>query len=265
MRLRLAAVVAVFTAGCAFASPIGTLGVGSSGVVVATLTSILFTPDSAGLPPGVCPGPTCWNGDVNTGTNLSFAGGPLIQQEGILINNGAPFGSAPPANAGLFNPFLQFALHDNLEFTLTGVDAGSPNTNCVGLLSSQSCSIDVNGTPSPVVLQRQGSGTIVSISFFGLATDGSGLSTWTGGFSATIPDTLPVDILEHFCGADLVCSAAEVALGTSLTVPSVSGSFNATVVPVVVPEPGTISLLLGGAGFMVIGLVRRKRMASGKR
>jgi hypothetical protein len=225
------------------------LGIGSSGVVDATLTSILFTPDLSAN--GVCPGNPC-NGQVNSGTDLTFAGGPLTPGDGILINGGVPFGTPPPAGATFFNPFLQFANHANLQFFLLGVDPGSTNTNCVGLVTGESCSILVNGTPSPVILTRSGTNTNVAISLFGIVTDGTGSSLWTGGFSATIPNRTPLQILQYFCGADNTCSPAEVAGSPTLEVRSTSGSFFSTAIP----EPNTTALL--GAGLILLSLGLRR-------
>lgn len=249
MSVRKLLVTVLCLGGSAIAAPIGTLGIGSSGVVNATLTSILFTPDLGFV--GACPGTTC-NGDVNTGTTLTFAGGPLTPNEGILINGGLPLGTPPPANATFFNPFLQFALHPNLTYTLLGVNPGSPNTNCVGLGNGQSCSILENGTPSPVLLTANGPNTVVSISLFGVASDGSGTSNWVGGFSATLPNTTPLDILQFFCGTDNSCSPAEIANSPTLQVRSTSGSFFATAVP----EPNTTVLL--GAGLILLSLTLRR-------
>lgn len=237
--------------GCAFASPIGTLGIGSSGVVNATLTSILFTPDASATCPAF--GGAC-NGEVNSGTNLTFAGGPLALTEGILINGGFALGTPPPAGATFFNPFLQFALHPNLTYTLLGVSPGSSNTNCAGLGSGQSCSILEGGTPSPVVLTANGAGgSTVSISLLGTASDGVGSSSsWTGLFSATIPNMTPLQIEQFFCGADAFCSASEIANSPNLEVRSTSGSFFATAVP----EPNTTAML--GAGLILLSLTLRR-------
>jgi hypothetical protein len=217
--------------------------------VNATLTSILFTADPAAM--GLCPGATC-NGDVNTGTTLAFAGGPLATNEGILINGGLPFGTPPPVGATFFNPFLQFASHPSLQYFITGVDTGSANTNCAGLANGESCSILVNGVASPVVLTRNGTNTNVAISLFGIATDGTGWSAWSGGFSATMPSISPLQIVQFFCGADAVCSAAEVSNSPTLQVRSTSGSFFATAIP----EPNTTVLL--GAGLILLSLTLRR-------
>ncbi|MEO8369707.1 MAG: PEP-CTERM sorting domain-containing protein [Candidatus Solibacter sp.] len=249
MRVRLLLVSVLSLGGYAFASPIGTLGIGSSGVVNATLTSILFTADPGAL--GVCPGAPC-NGDVNTGTTLTFSGGSLTTNEGILINGGLPFGTPPPGSAGTFNPFLQFAMNPGLLFFISGVDPGSSVLNCAGLTNGQSCSINVAGTPSPVLLTRNGTNTNVSISLFGVAVDASGSSNWTGGFSATIPNQTPLQIEQFFCGADAICTAAEAAASPTLEVRSTSGSFFATAVP----EPNTTVLL--GAGLILLSLTLRR-------
>lgn len=234
--------------GCAFASPIGTLGIGSSGVVNATLTSILFTSDTS----ATCPANNC-NGEVNSGTNLTFAGGPLLVTEGIVINGGFPLGTPPPAGATFFNPFLQFALHSNLTYTLLGVSPGSSNTNCAGLSPGQSCSILEGANSSPVVLTSNGNGSTVTIGLFGIASDGVGSSSsWTGLFSATIPNLTPLQIEQFFCGSDAFCSASEIANSPTLEVRSTSGSFFATAVP----EPNTTAML--GAGLILLSLTLRR-------
>ena len=250
-KLKTTALMLFLASGSAFASPIGILGLGSSGFVEATLTSLNWTPDPSAFP---VPGPP-WNADVNSATTLVFAGGPLVTTEGVLINGGQPFGSPPPAGAGVFNPFLQFELHPNLQYFLTGVSPGSSNTNCAAVVSTgQSCSINVAGSTSPVVLTLIGTETVVSIGMSGFATDGAGSSLWTGGFSSTIPNITPEQILLFFCPSG-ACTAADVTAGRTLDVRSVSGSFSASSVP----EPGTVTLLISGLGLMVAGVVRRRR------
>jgi hypothetical protein len=238
------------------ASPVGILGSGSSGTLSATLISLTWNTDSAALP---VPGPP-WNEDVNSGTNLSFAGcsgvlgspGCLFLREGILVNNGNPFcgGANTTTCPGGATPlpvttFLQFESHPNLIFEMTAI-AGGSSTNCL-VNATVSCSI----AGSPVVLTPLGaSGTSASIGFIGIASDAGipGLSlpgsasNWSGGFNVTIPNMTPAQITAFFCPGG-ACNA-----NTVLNLTSVGGSFAASAVP----EPGAASLLL--IGLILVGL-----------
>lgn len=265
MKLRLAAstfLLLLVLAAVASASPVGLLGSGSSGTLDATLVSLTWNPDPAALP---IPGPP-WNEDVNTGTNLSFNGcsgvlgspGCLFTQEGILVNNGAPLcggtnttNCSGGAEAFPVSTFLQFESHPNLIFELTGV-AGGSSTNCL-VNATVSCSI----AGSPVVLTPLGaSGTSASIGFFGIASDAGipGLtqlghnSTWTGGFSVTIPNMTPAQITNFFCPGG-VCNP-----NADLRLTSVSGSFAATAIP----EPSTISMIAIGVALVTLSQIRRR-------
>lgn len=264
MKLRLAAstfLLLLVLAVAASASPVGVLGSGSSGTLDATLVSLTWNPDPAAIPQ---PGP--WNEDVNTGTNLSFSGcsgvlgspGCLFAQEGILVNNGAPLCGGTNtttcpggAEALPVTTFLQFESHPNLIYELTGIAAGS-STNCL-VNATVSCSI----AGSPVVLTPLGTtGTSASIGFFGIASDAgiAGLtqlghnSTWTGGFSVTIPNMTPAQITNYFCPGG-VCNPSRI-----LDLTSVSGSFAATAIP----EPGTVSMIVIGVALVTLSQVRKR-------
>jgi hypothetical protein len=254
MKLTWAIVASLAAIGTTYANPVGTLGIGSGSGINATATSIDWLLDPNAL---FCPG-GC-NGDVTATSNLTFDGGALVTSEGVVINNKQAFGTPPPAGAGVFNPFLQFPNNPALTFTLTGVEAGSTNHDCSTATSSIGCSIVVNGITSPVVLFRSGpSGSFVTISMSGFATDATGPSDWTGGFSATIPNRTPLQIAQFFCGADQNCTAAEALASPTLPITTNSGSFTASFTPSGVPEPGTISLFLGGVALLGLGGWKRK-------
>ena len=236
------AVLALATfAPSASAGVIGTLFTGSSGLITVTTTSITWDADASGLPVG------SWNGDVTTGTNLTFLGctgglgssGCLSVREGVDINHLAPLVSG--VTPFPIDGFLTFATHALLDFTLTGVSPGSANLNCIGLAIGGSCSV-VAGSPIILTLLTNNR-TSVQMSMFGTASDGSGLlSNWTGGFSATLPTMTPADVEAFFLAHPNDSISA-----------SNSGSFFATTVP----EP--VSMALIGGGLLALAVIRRRK------
>jgi hypothetical protein len=215
----------------------GTLNTGSSGTVTVTMNSITWDHDPGSISSGT------WNGEVANGTNLTFQGctgglgspGCLVNGGGIAINHLAPLVNGVTSLP--IDGFLTFAGVPALNFTLTGIFPGSSNTNCSGLLVGDSCSVFAG---SPIILTLSATNrTQVVMSMFGTATDGSGvLSNWTGGFSATLPNTTPAQIAASFA-ADRNASISA----------SNSGSFSATPVPITPPPPpppGNIKVTGGG-------------------
>jgi hypothetical protein len=172
--------------------------------------------------------------------------------------------------------FLTFAAHPNLVFELDAV----PNNGfpmCTPTWTTGTCSIYINGSPSPVFLTGsttfQGGASAVGIDFSGVASDAGtgglhtlGNSTWGGSYSATIQpgavpgraNSYPGDILLYFCPSG-TCTSADIGRGTVLSVLSVSGTFSATIIP----EPSTASLVLIGGALVAVGLKKVKRGAKG--
>jgi hypothetical protein len=96
----------------------------------------------------------------------------------------------------------------------------------------------------------------------GTATDSMGSSIWIGGFDASIPNMTPLQVAQHFCGADGSCTLAEMLApppgATPVHLLQQLGTFTATASNT--PEPGTVSLIMGGIGLVALGgLKRRKR------
>jgi hypothetical protein len=240
----------------ASASPVGVLGLGSDGGVTATLTSLQFLPDPTSNPAG-----PPWDAAVNNTTTLAFAGGPLGVGEAVEINNNTAFVAGSPLPV---NFFFRFAAHPNLDFSLTSVIASGAQTNCAAAVANgQTCSLLIAGQESPVVLQANGTGgTIVSITFAGVATDGVGpASNWVGSFSPTIPNMTPEQIATALCpnydAQGHACTTADVGAGHSVNVPSNSGSFTATMTAQT-PEPGTVSMIMIGVALVTLSQVRRR-------
>lgn len=227
------------------ATIIGSLAVGSSGDVTATLTTLKFDP-----------------GAVTAATSLAFSGcggvlgsaGCLAGGEGVIINNDVPFGPAMPPS---FDHFLKFSgsgvTHQDLDFDLTTVFPGSPNANCASISLFQSCSVYVG---SPVVLTEFASGTVASLALGGLATDGTSTAKWLGSLSSTFPGISALGVQQFFCPSG-TCTAADFANNNSLTT-SYSGTFIARIVPT--PEPSSIFL----TGFGLLLLARLSRIVREK-
>jgi hypothetical protein len=224
----------------------GTLNVGSGGTATVSLSSLLFNPDPSSTPVG-----PPWNAEVASGTTLSFTGGPLNVTEGILINGGAPITSTP------ITSFMTFAAHPNLVFNLAAFGSGSSNTNCASVVSiGQSCSVF---TGSPVVLTLTPTGTSVSFSLNGKASDTgvAGLATgssYIGSFSTPLVTPLPngasptpANVQSYLCPNATAsgCQPADFALNRSITSPF-GGQFIASAIP----EPAGMGL----AGLVLMGL-----------
>jgi hypothetical protein len=221
-----------------------------------SLAAIQFLPDPSAIPPG-----PPWNADVNNNTTLTFTGGPLNTGEGVEINNNTPLF----LNAVLpIDNFFRFAAHPLLDFELTAVVPSGAQTNCqLAVTNGQSCSLLINGSVGPIVFQANGSGgTIASLTLSGLASDtgviGPNSSNWVGSFSPTIPNLTPLQIATFLCPNYIAqgnaCTAADIALGRTITITSNSGSFTAEA-----PEPGTVSMIVFGLALTISQIRKRRR------
>lgn len=237
------AVVFLFSSAMpASATVSGTLLTGSAGTITYSATSITINVDPSSTPPG-----PPWNGEVANATSLTFAGcasgvlgnvGCLAVTEAIEFAKNAPITGVLAAN----NPFIQFAAHPLLQFTVTAIGPGSPSTNCATVVTiGDSCSPFAG---SPLVLTKSAVGTEVSFGMFGTATDGAGSSTWSGLLESPVVGETPAQIQTALLGGGPVTS-------------SQSGAFVATALTV--PEPTTVSLL--GVGLLMLGRGLRKRTA----
>lgn len=256
--LRTPAVLATLLLLCfvtvASATIVGELKTSSgNGNTTVTLSTISYSTDSTSIPPG-----PPWNAEVTNTTNLMFAGCPsgvlgspgcLISAEGVEFANGNPIvlGAGLAAN----NPFIQFAAHPSLLYTIAGAGPGAANTVCPSSGIGLSCSVFAG---SPIVLTLTATGTNVSFAVFGTATDGAGSSNWIGQFSTPITGMTPHDIQIFFCPSG-TCMPADFTSGKSITQPA-GGDFLATAA---VPEPGTTALTLIGGGLIAFAAFKRRK------
>ncbi len=222
-----AALLAVF-APQAFGTVIGNLEITSGGqAVIVGMTFIDWGPAGPG-------------GTINTttGTTVTYDGGSALSPlsvPGNIVDLVAP--TPPPTVVG----FMTFAGNAGLSFDLEVVGPGDSNIACAALLVNQSCSVFPG---SPFVLTRTASGTSITLSVSGIATDNlPGMpSIWLGSFTTQIPGRTPGQIQADFGGNP----------NFTLTSPY-SGSF--LVIPT--PEPATAAFI--GIGLLALGAIRRRR------
>jgi hypothetical protein len=202
------------------ATAFGTLdiGVSSGGGVTVTATTITFTPSTGGIV-------------TTAGTDVTFGASASSLLPGVTGNILSLTGVLPVDN------FMTFTGATGLDFTLQGLGPGTTNTTCTGLSGGGSCSVI---TGSPFVLTSNGAGgSNVFLDAFGTVTDGTGVtSTWSGLFSQPISTLTPAQIQTEI-----------LTPGGSVSSPF-SGDFTVTITP----EPGTLSMLAIGLGFLGVFL-----------
>jgi hypothetical protein len=238
----LALSVAVF-ASSASASVIGNFDFNNSGYtgttctgaagggVSVSATSIDWLPPGAGF------------GCISTGTSgtLSFSGSGAFNttsQVGQILDLGA----VPAAN------FITFSAFPQLTFNLASIGPGVANTTCAGLAVGQSCSVFAG---SPIILTATATGTSVSLSANGTASDGVGAANpWIGVFTAQFVGLNPGQLQSTVCP-----SGSFPCLGGS----ALTNTYSANISVANVPEPGTMALNAAGAMLVAFGLLRRRK------
>jgi len=143
-----------------------------------------------------------------------------------------------------------------LSFFLSSVGPPSPNAGSAACATATStdgtCSVS---SASPFTLTYLGGNiTLVGLLAGGTITDptvAGGVSSWSGGFSTQVTGT-PTSIYNTICGGGSTISNCTPA-GT------VNNTYSATFTVTVVPEPGTIGMMLIGAALIGISGKRKAR------
>jgi hypothetical protein len=233
------ATVALFfgMANTALAAPVGTLNIAncSGGGVTVTATTITW------LPAGTLPGTGCI--DTGAGTSVAYSGGTLLPG---VIGNILDL-TFSPGSKDMFMTFPAPPLPPpGLDFVLTSVGPGDPNTNC-NLVASpgspQTCSVF---TGSPFILSFVSpTRTAISLAVGGTVADANGTSSWIGVF------TTQLDKSGSTIQSDINGGGSETT------------THSASFILTAVPEPGTVSIL--GTGLLLVGLAVFRRRSFGAR
>jgi len=192
----------------------GTLNIGTPAMALSQ-TAIAFTPSA------VTVGPT------STGSFNGLGGTTVTLHD---ITAGSPLSN-----------FLTIPSLPAVQFTMTGIGPGSPNTNCAVSAVGQSCSPSPG---SPFVLVDETGGVVVWFSLFGTALDGAtNIQTPFLGTFAT--EVLGVSV-----------PAVQALFQSGLFSGSFSAELTAGPFASSVAEPTTLALL--AIGIAGVGLLRRR-------
>lgn len=214
----------------AAAAPLGYMDLANctGGGVTVTSTTIDWT-----LPAGDP------NGCMQSGgvTNVTYTGGgPLVAGVSGLMKDLTLATVFPVID------YMTFTGNGNLHLNLTSIGPGVGNTVCATTFGSgPDCSVFAG---SPFILSPTATGTSVTLSVFGVATDGSAQTTvWSGGYTTQIT------------GVTAAAIQSNILAGGSL-----ASTYSASFVVGEIPEPGTIGMVLLG-GLLIGGarLYRRRR------
>jgi len=221
----------------------GTLRLTSDpGDVIVSLTSIDWTSSgAAGAPNGrfrVGMGTTLTYDAANTPLTVGSAGTILDLVSGVTF---------PLANFMVFDaaPGLRFSLGPS---TLPSIGPGPSNTVCAAVMdpNAPACAVAAG---SPFILQPSATGTSVSLSLRGVASDNtSATAAYMAAFTSQIVGRTPAQIQTNILGGGTERStySAEFNFGLTPDLQDVS-----------VPEPGTLALLALGGGFIAFALRRK--------
>jgi hypothetical protein len=228
------------TAAPSFATVVGTLYTGGPGTVTVTPTSITFTENDTNNPTPFGPSST----EVGGGTTLTYDGPALNVKDPIDINagnpimpTGAPVGGVYPVDVP-----VTFPKEPTLSLTLTSFGPGT-GTSCTSTMKPGDTCSPLGGA-SPIILTDEGPNlTIASLLVGGTATDSTGTSDVSGGFTQPIPEGI-------------------FALSTSTNITTTdAGTFTITARSEV-PEPRAVSMIaLAGLLMGFVVAKRRKNLA----